>query len=242
MSAVLAIRRPTRDARFANDEMYEKYAVTIAFRDRVCGGTPKSDDLIASWIKAKTGHDDALTEEQFAEALATSPQAADYAVAKETEKGWTGFPQDPDGLFLWSRQIKAMFRESATMLRVTTTKIGSKQIFQHGFEVKGRIAEDRVHFLTVGGNTVKKPDGFMEGPIHVQTPQGPRSALKRVDYLHKPGIMFDVWVLKTAAAEKRHVGEDDLIRMLTFAQENGLGSSRSQGYGKCDVIGFERTR
>lgn len=208
-------------------EMYNVFRVSIRMRDKICGGTPRNPELIRDWIKARTGHDDAQTDAQTAEAVEAMIDAT-------TEKSWNGFPGDERGLFIWSRQIKALFKECATMLRVTVQKIGSKQIFQHGFEIKGPDIADRVYL------GVKAPTGFDEGPIHVQTAQGPRTALKRVDYIDRPSLSFEVWVLKTDPAEKRHVSEAEIRRMLTFGQENGLGADRSQGRGKFDVVEFAR--
>ena len=216
------------DERFKTDGLYDKYRVTIQMRDWICGGMPKNPDMIETWIKARTGHDDEQTEEQTKEAV-------EALIESETEACWTGFSGDENGLFIWCRQIKAMFKEAATMLRVTVTKKGSKQILQHGFEIKATDGHDRRVYLGV-----KEPSGSEEGPIHVTTPQGPRTALKRFDYVEKARIQFEVWVLKTDAREKRHVGEKELIKMLTFAQENGLGANRSQGYGKFDVVEFSK--
>jgi len=74
----------------------------------------------------------------------------------------------------------------------------------------------------------------------VVTPQGPRTAIKRVDYVQHVSFSFEVWVLTTAAQEKRHVGEEELKRMLALGQENGLGADRSQGQGKFEVTAFEK--
>ena len=88
----------------------------------------------------------------------------------------------------------------------------------------------------------KEPDGQEEGPIHVQTAQGPRTAIKRVDYVEDVSLSFEVWTLKkqnnSDAEKKRHIGKEDLEKMLALAQENGLGADRSQGSGKFDVIEF----
>ena len=212
--------------------LYDHYAVTIRFRDRVCGGTPKNPEVLRTWIVSKTGHDDETTTAQ--------EKAAREALLEPTEeKSWIGFPADEHGLFLWARQIKALFKESATMLRVTTTKLGSKQIFQHGFEIKSvekSRPADRIYLGT------KEPTAWAEGPIHVTTAQGPRTALKRVDYVERPTITFAIWVLRTEAAEKRHVGEEEIVKMLTFGQENGIGADRSQGHGKFDVVEFQRLK
>ena len=212
---------------FSAQALYDTYRVRIKVRNKLCGGMPKNQDVIESWIKASTGFDDEKTKVQTQEAL-------DALVEEKTEKSWNGFPEDEHGIFIWARQLKAMFKESATMLRVTVDKRGSKQIFQHGFEVKALDGCDRIRL------GVRKSLAYDEGPIHVQTAQGPRSALKRVDYVEKVEIDFEIWVLTTASGETRHVGEKDIVRMLTFAQENGLGADRSQGQGKFDVVSFER--
>ena len=208
-------------------DLYNVFEVSIKFRDRLCGGVPKNPELIKGWIKAKTGYDDAITTAQTEEAIATM-------IDTETEKSWNGFPSDENGLFIWSRQVKALFKEAATMLRFTTSKLGSKQIFQHGFEIKGKDIADRIYL----GKS--EADGSAEGPIHVQTAQGPRTALKRVDYVTRGDIQFEVWILKTEPAEKRHISESDLVKMLTFGQENGIGADRSQGHGKFDVVHFAK--
>jgi len=206
--------------------LYDRYLVKIRLRERLCGGVPRNEELIKAWVAARTGYNDEQTEAQTAEAVAAMTETV-------AEKTWIGFPSDDKGLFIWARQIKAMFRESMTMLRITTQKIGSKQILQHGFEVKEPgTGADRIHL----GKT--EADGTDESPIHVMTAQGPRTALRRMDYVLTPTIAFEVWVLKTAAAEKRHIGKDELAHMLAHAQENGLGASRSQGYGKFDVLEF----
>jgi hypothetical protein len=211
-----------------SSSLYDRYRVTLRLRDKICGGMPKNPDLIRSWVEAGTEHSDERTEAQTKEAI-------EALVDATTEKSWNGFPgDDTGGLFIWSRQIKALFKECASMLRVTVEKRGSKQIFQHGFEIKGAVKDDRVYLGR------KDPHGYDEGPIHVQTAQGPRTALKRVDYVLAPELTFEVWVLATHAAETRHVGETELRQMLLFGQENGLGADRSQGRGKFDVVAFER--
>jgi hypothetical protein len=219
---------------FSPRPLYDIYSVTVRFREYLCGGVPKNPDLIKGWIKAKTGFDDKTTEVQTQEAL-------DTLTEEVTEKSWNGFPGDERGLFIWTRQVKALFKECATMLRYTVDKRGSKQIFQHGFEIKSiqpdlKNAHNRLYLGK------KEADGFIEGPIHVQTAQGPRSAIKRVDYVEGTELSFEIWVLMTATAETRHIGEKHIVEMLRFGQENGIGADRSQGHGKFDVTSFECTQ
>ena len=232
--------KPERE--FDARKLYDIYQCTIAMRDKICGGTPRNEDVLRSAIIARTGHEDDVTREQITEAIANSPKGSaaseiDEMVEEKIEKSWNGFPKDgAKGIFIWCRQVKALFKESATMLRVTVDKRGSKQIFQHGFEIKGPDVADKLYLGK------QEPDGFDEGPIHVQTAQGPRTALKRVDFVSQPKLQFEIWVLTTHAADKRHIGENDIRLLLTFAQENGLGADRSQGRGKFDVIEFARLK
>ena len=211
---------------FDSAELYDRYSVSIRIREHIYGGTPIDGGLIKAWVKARTGFDDELTTAQTKEALEAQSE-------EEAEGMWTGFPCDERGLFIWTRQIKAMLRESATLLGITKKKRGSRQIIQHGFEVRGPDHDSRVYL------GVTEPTGSHEGPIHVMTPKGPRTALKRQDYVESPTLSFAVWILKTAPQETRHLGEKDLVRMLTHCQENGIGASRSQGHGKFDVTEFD---
>lgn len=216
------------DPRFTARNLYDVYAVTIRFRDRLTGGMPKNRELIQTWVEARTGFDDEITKTQVKEEL-------DLIVNDVAEKSWMGFAEDQTkGLFIFARNVKAMFKQGASMLRTTVQKPGSKQIFAEGSEIKGLDEGDRLYLGKM------KPDGMEESPIHVMTAKGPRTALKRVDYVEKIDLSFNIWVLRTNANEKRHVGEEELIKILTFSQENGLGADRSQGQGKFDVVKFER--
>jgi hypothetical protein len=218
--------------------LYDRYSVHLVTTSKLCGGIPRDPDLLEAFVKAKTGHDDAKTVEQVAALAATAPEVT-------VEQSWIGFQQDSAGLFITARNIKAMLRECASVLRIFTTKTGSKQIVQHGFEVvapgcvAGALEAERIRLCRDNDTVLASltaPDGYEERAIHVMTAQGPRNALKRSDYVNAgTDLLFDIWVLKTSANEKRHIGRDDLVQILTLAQNNGLGADRSQGFGKFNV-------
>jgi CRISPR/Cas system CSM-associated protein Csm4 (group 5 of RAMP superfamily) len=149
-----------------------------------------------------------------------------------TDKCWIGFPQDDHGIFLETRALKAAFKQSASLLRITVDKRGSKQILAEGTEIRALDGGDRIYLSDA-------PTGTEERAIHVHTPAGERSALRRCDYVTRPRIEFEVWVLRTAAGEARHISEGTVVQILTHMQENGIGASRSQGEGKFDVVSFE---
>lgn len=208
--------------------LYTRYRVKVVFRDRLYGGVPKNKDLIKSWIEASTGFKDEIAED-------LTEQARQQMIDEVAEKSWNGFFRDEKlGLYIECRQVKAMIKQCASVLRITVKKSGSKQILAEGSEVKAVDGGSRLYLDR------KEPDGFEERPIHVMTAQGPRTAIKRIDYVEKAELAFQVWCLKTAAQETRHIGEKELTQILALAQENGAGADRSQGGGKFDVVEFEK--
>lgn len=212
--------------RFDPRALYSIYRVTVQFREWLCGGMPRNKELIRAWVEASTGHADEKTEKLIQE-------DAELVVNEVAEKVWQGFPEDAHGLFVPTRQVKALLKQSASLLGITKTKRGSKQILAEGLEVKALHGGERLHL------GLKVPSGTYENAIHVMTAQGPRTALRRMDYVEQPALTFEVWVLGTAPQETRHIGEKELVAILQHAQENGLGASRSQGYGKFNVTKFE---
>jgi hypothetical protein len=223
---------------FDSSELYDRYALTIVVRERLDGGVPKDRDLIHQWVAAKTGHDDAETQKIVDEHMPDVAKATEAAAADKAESMWCGFKQDandPEGRhYVETRQVKALLRECAVVLGITKKKRGSRNLIQHAFEVKAPDGGSKIRFKTMNGGTE-------EGAIHVMTPQGPRSALKRVDYTGEGTVLkFEIWVLGTQPAESRHLGQAEIEEMLKLAQENGLGANRSQGSGKFDVIEFSK--
>lgn len=216
------------DQRFNSQAFYDVYRVKIRMRNHLCGGRSRNENLLADQVKAQIGHDDEETATLTGEAL-------EQMIDKVTEKSWIGFYRDEEkGIYIEARQLKAMIKQCASVLGITKAKRGSKQILHEGADVKALDGGDRIWLGK------QQADGYEEGPVHVMTPQGPRTALKRVDYVANVEIEFLVWVLGTAPQADHHIGEPELIEVLTFAQENGLGADRSQGQGKFDVVEFEQ--
>lgn len=210
-----------------SSKLYDIYHLTIKTRGRLCGGVPRNKELIRSWVEASTGFKDETSEK-------LTQENADLIVNEVAEKTWVGFHEDAKGIMIQARNVKACLKQSASLLQITVKKRGSKQILAEGMEVKAMDGGDRIYLGK------KAPDGTDESPIHVMTAQGPRTALRRMDYVTDVTVDFQIWVLKTAPQENRHIGVEDLERILCHAQENGLGASRSQGEGKFDVIKFEK--
>lgn len=224
---------------FSPERLYNRYNVMLEILDRIDGGTPKDPNLIEGWIKAKTGFDDARTAEIVAEHKLDPDKAAALLLEERKDAQWCGFRRDAIGHFIETRQLKAMMREALTNVGFAKKRRGSRNVMQHGVEVRGHKGGPKVYLTDHEGQPLGDPM-TEERPIHVQTPQGPRSALTKTDYFG-PGttVLFEIWVLGVPSQEERSLNRQQVVDMLTFAQQNGIGANRSQGSGKFRVVLFE---
>ena len=220
--------------------LFALYDARIEFRNRVLGGIPKDPTLVEAWLRSKAGITDQeelrhawlrtlyemgveVTEDMsFDEAIEASKKIAG-------SKSTTGFKQDGrKGLYIESRQVKALLRENVNILyagqRVGPTKKGPKA-----------YASERVFFapnnLYLG---TSEPHGIELMIGHVTGPQGPRSTLTYHEYVDKGAFDFTVMVAEDS------IPEDWWPRVWTLAEMNGLGACRSQGFGTFDIVKWDK--
>lgn len=214
------------------DEMWIYYALALDVR-RLVGGIPKHPEIIKRWQEAHlTGKEGEPTSESATDATVEllGQQALD---PEEVISGiWTGFvTDDDDHLAIEARLIKAMFKESANIIRVLpgaqqrNTKGDNKVIPLRARVAERVFVEPHVITLLKDDKPVTDPESA-ERPIHVMTAQGPRTALKRTDYVEGVRLNCTLRVLNDGL-----ISEKILRMILDHAQHNGLGTDRSQGNG-----------
>lgn len=203
------------------------------------GGVPKDPKLIEGWLRAKAGITD--TEEIRMVLLRTlAEQGADVSpemTYEEVEaaaekiagsKETTGFKRGEHGLYIEARQVKAALKESTNILfagqRVGPTKKGPRSyLAENVFVAPDQIWLDRT-----------EPDGIEMVIGHVSGPQGPRSTLGYHEYTLRSAIEFDVLVTHDV------IPHDWWPELWTHMEENAIGALRSQGYGKFDILAWNR--
>jgi hypothetical protein len=135
-------------------------------------------------------------------------------------------------LFLHERNIKAMLRECCQVLSLNRKLRGLKQVNQHGLFVKGQLGTDRVYLEDPEtGEYITAVSGELVSPVHAWT----GTSIKRTEYVHRPRLRFDLWIIDGSPWT-----DEAWQAVWTLAQENGIGACRSQGYGKFDLLTFER--
>lgn len=251
----------------ANISLWTRYSVVLEFRNRIVGGIPNDPNLIAGWIGANMP---ALKEEEKQKLVEATAAELPKMTEEKAEGMWTTFKKDDKGLFLEGRCVKAMFKESANVLRELLIsheskgrdaeaaaaeaaedveeekddKKSGKKDSRAAAKAKSRftglkskvaerlfVEEDKIHVKNSEGKFIVAPSGNEEKPIHIMTAQGPRTAIKRFDYINAPAVIqFTV----------RHLNDKivdlELLKVFfDYASWNGLGADRSQGNGLFSV-------
>lgn len=203
-----------------DDHLYGEFEVKLKFRERVYGGIPKTEKMIENYVSSKFGVENVDLAEELKK---------EVDLVEETEKVSCGFRRDNGRPFLGDYQLKALLKQSATRLRLTTKKKGSKQDLTDGLFVNRKL------FFTKDGEPVMDVDGSEEFCGHVQTRKGKRSILKQSEYIEGGELAFTIRVIKGGLVSAKNIKD-----LLLLGQEIGLGSNRSFESGKYDLLVCEK--
>lgn len=236
-------------------DVFVTYSARLRFRDRVMGGTPKNPKIIEGWLRSKAGieQEEEIRRATLRTLLELGAEVTPDMTFEELEKAsealaasrqTNGFKLGEQGLYLESRTVKAMLKESVNILyphgsgkwgsRKTTDRKSGEEKDVGGKGAKSFVAErvfvspDRLWL----GRT--EPDGVEMFIGHVMGKAGPQSTLTYHEYVEGAVIEFDVMVLRD------EVRAEYWPEIWVHCQENGLGALRSQGFGRFDIERWER--
>jgi hypothetical protein len=92
---------------------FEYYFVQIQLQN-IAGGIPKDPEIYKKFVEAKCKEKTEADRTRLKEAhLEQLPEI----VNEEAQAGWTGFLSDERGLYIEGRQVKAMFKEAANIIK-----------------------------------------------------------------------------------------------------------------------------
>ena len=142
------------------------------------------------------------------------------------------------GIWFPCNHIKAGLKENWSVLGLGMEKRGSKGALAEGMFVYSDIRSDAgkldgLDWIYLG----TEPDGIEEGVVHTNGPKGPMSSLKRNEFVVGREITFYINIAVDVHA--KFGGDEGLAKTLVHFQHHGLGASRSQGFGKFDLLSVE---
>lgn len=182
----------------------------IELLSKMLGTVPKNKEVYAAYI---------ATKDKEKEEVET--------VEEIEEKGWTGFHQDDNGLFLYNYMVLG-FLKSACEVAQAGGIIKKIPAYKKWLDKIIVIEPRRLYFGTY------EADGIMERPLRAMTAKGERISVARSDYMAEGKVLeFVVKIIPN----KCGIDVKTIETLLQYGEVCGLGQWRgSGGYGKFKVV------
>lgn len=230
------------------------YEVTIQFRHLLVGGVPANPSVIKGWLRARMDLGDEVLQEivdktlmeRFADKNPSTDEVLEELLKQEDLVSVNGFKRNENlELCLESRCIKAALREWANSTYPGTDWDGKKEApgiskrkglmstLEERIFVPGVLVSTGVKASELSKEPEQGPAWIEERVKHVQTPQGPKSAISRVEVILRPTITFLFRV------HDDFLGLQAWGRIMQRAEDIGLGSDRGRSDGQFDLVSFE---
>lgn len=245
--------------------IWKNAVVTLEIRERIMGGVPLNPKLIEGWIKAGMP---SVSEAERAALAARTAEEVPAATEDKAQAMTCCFKRNKeDGLFIEGRQVKAMFKESANVLREVLQKAEHK-----GSKAKP-AKPDAADAAPSPDDKPEKPDTSRksrftairaklaerlfvaedrisirrDGKILEQADGSEERAIHVLTAMGPRDALKRSEFIEAPATLTFHlkwladgVIDLDLIAvLLEHASENGIGADRSQGNGRFRVLKLE---
>jgi len=220
------------------------YTVRLQVRNLIVGGVPSSPSVIRGWLRARMEMGDKALEELVTKTLAErdipawedTDEAVDVLMASDLAPSINGFKRDPASgeLCYEARCMKAAIKEWANSAYPGTDWPGKTNVSK-GFRkgLMNTLAERVFVRGDLIGLGVKEPSRVEERVKHVMTPQGPRSALNKVEVVERPTLDFN------AAVHDDFLPREAWARIWQRGEDIGIGAERGRSDGQFDLLAFE---
>lgn len=226
----------------AKFDQYTHYRVELRFKNLVVGGVPSDRSVIEGWIRSRLElNDAAITElvEQTVEerGVLTPDEAVEAVMASELAPSVNGFKRDENGqLCLEGRQVKAALKEWANSAYPGVKFPGKVKVEGLRKGLMNYLAETVIVDEYLIGLGVKEPTRVEERVKHVRTPQGPRSAVNRVEVVAEAAITFTVRV------RDDFLPQEAWARIWQVGEGIGLGADRGRSDGQFELLTWEKVK
>jgi hypothetical protein len=217
-------------AKYQNKAWPHEFSGTLHIRN-IAGGVPSDEKVAEGWLKTKLADKDDLIREAVAKTMVDRGITAEEAMKEvDSLKHLNGFKRDDSGLYIEGRQLKAAIKEAASCAvaadKLTARGWGKTNkgllsfIAEHVF-----VVEERLHL------GVSEPSGIVQRFVHTWRGTG----IQYEEYVEDAKLDF------TLRADYEFTEKDWAMIWLTGG-EQGIGASRSQGFGRYEVARWDRVK
>lgn len=199
--------------------------------DRIAGGIPTDPRVAEGWLRTKLGDKDDLIREMVATTMLERGVSAEEAAKVVDElKHLNGFKRDDKGLYIEGRQLKAAIKEAASVA-MAAGKLKSRG---WGVTNKGLLSYAAEHICV------------LEDRLYLGKDEASGISQRFVHTFRGSGIQYeeycdDVTIDFTIMTDHDFSAEEWALIFLTGEQQ-GIGASRSQGFGRYSVTAWDAVR
>jgi hypothetical protein len=199
----------------------------------IAGGTPSDSNVAEGWLRSKLAPKDDLIREMVAEVMAErGVDAEEAAKIVDLRKHLNGFKRfrpedDQTGLYIEGRQVKAAIKEAGSVA-VAAGKLEGRGWGKTNKGLLGYLSE---HVFVVEDRI----------PLGVAEPSG--IAQRFITSFRGTGIQYEEYVddakVSFTVMTDHNFSEQEWAHIWLTGQQQGLGASRSQGFGRYEVVRWE---
>jgi hypothetical protein len=215
-------------ATHTNTAWPHRYNATITATN-LAGGVPSDPNVAKGWLGTKLADKDDLIRDLVAQTMVERGITADEAAEQVDKlKHLNGFKRNEHGLYIEGRQLKAAIKEAAGVARAA-----EKLKMKWGATNKGVLGFVAEHIMVV--EDVLQLDVTEPSRILQSFPKNPRTGQTGIQYteiIDKTSFDF------TIIADHKFTDQEWAMLWLTGEQQ-GIGASRSQGFGRYEVTRWE---
>lgn len=194
---------------------------------QIAGGTPTDPKVAEGWLRTKlVGKDDLIREAVGEVMLERGVDAEEAAGIVDSLKHLNGFKRDPERggeLYIEGRQLKAGIKEAANV-RWPKAKWGPSSKGTMGFFAEHIFVMEQRLYLGV-----TEPSGIAQRFVHTWRGNG----IQYEEYVTDAKVEFAV------ETDYEFKAEEWGALWLT-GERQGIGASRSQGFGRYEVVRWEK--
>lgn len=216
-------------AAHTNTAWPHRYAATITVTN-LAGGVPSDPNVAKGWLGTKLADKDDLIRDLVAQTMVDRGITADEAAEQVDKlKHLNGFKRNEHGLYIEGRQLKAAIKEAAGVARAT-----DKLKMKWGTTNKGVLGFVAEHIMVV--EDTLQLDVTQPSRVLQSFPKNPRTGQTGIQYTE---VIDETSFDCTIIADYKFSDQEWAMLWLTGEQQ-GIGASRSQGFGRYEVTRWEQ--
>lgn len=224
------------------DKVYKhRFAGEIAI-EQLMGGTPSDPKVAEGWLKSKMGLDkEDIIAQAVTEVMAARGVDEDTAIKEvNNRRHLNGFKRDENGLYIEGRHLKAALKEAASVARA----VGGLDS-RYGLTKKGTLSFVAEHIVVVEDRLyIYQADPATKKIVHVTEPTGVLQSFPRNPITRQTGIQYTEYVENAivgfTVVSDYDFKHDEWATIWVTGGNQGIGASRSQGYGRYTVTRWDQ--